>query len=293
VSRESPLRGQLARLRDLSDEARAAQVDALCDRLDADRLRVLLVGEAKRGKSTLGNALVGRAVLPSGVVPVTAVSTTVRSGTRDGLQVRYRDGTTRAAPLGDLVDLVDLVTEARNPGNRLGVAEVTACVAGTDLPAGVDLVDTPGVGSVHAHNTAETDTALASMDAAVMVLTADPPISASELALLQRVQQLSVHTLVALHKADRLSGQERGQVLEFTQAARSVRSARSRRRCSRGSARQGLAARQDGDSDLWQASGLAQMQTALLTHLSRHRHDDLLTSLTRAQTSRISKLPGA
>ncbi len=38
------------------------------DRLDAARLRVLVVvGEAKRGKSTLINALLGRDVLPSGV----------------------------------------------------------------------------------------------------------------------------------------------------------------------------------------------------------------------------------
>ena len=42
------------------------------------RLGVLVVGEAKRGKSTLVNALVGRAVLLSGVTPLTALTTTVR-----------------------------------------------------------------------------------------------------------------------------------------------------------------------------------------------------------------------
>lgn len=42
------------------------------------RLGVLVVGEAKRGKSTLVNALVGRAVLLSGVTPRTALTTTVR-----------------------------------------------------------------------------------------------------------------------------------------------------------------------------------------------------------------------
>jgi ribosome biogenesis GTPase A len=36
------------------------QLAALLDRLDAARLRVLAVGEAKRGKSTLINALLGR-----------------------------------------------------------------------------------------------------------------------------------------------------------------------------------------------------------------------------------------
>ena len=43
------------------------QTAALRARLDAARLRVLVAGEAKRGRSTLINALLGRAVLPAGV----------------------------------------------------------------------------------------------------------------------------------------------------------------------------------------------------------------------------------
>lgn len=33
------------------------------------QIRVVVLGEAKRGKSSLINALVGRAVLPTGVIP--------------------------------------------------------------------------------------------------------------------------------------------------------------------------------------------------------------------------------
>ena len=54
------------------------QVTAIGDRLRSARLRVLVAGEAKRGKSTLVNAFLGRMVLPVGVTPVTAVATTVR-----------------------------------------------------------------------------------------------------------------------------------------------------------------------------------------------------------------------
>jgi ribosome biogenesis GTPase A len=36
---------------------------ALADRIDSARLRVLVSGEAKRGKSTLVNAILGREVL--------------------------------------------------------------------------------------------------------------------------------------------------------------------------------------------------------------------------------------
>jgi ribosome biogenesis GTPase A len=51
------------------------QITGLKERLDAARLRVLVAGEAKRGKSTLINALLGRVVLPAGVTPLTAVAT--------------------------------------------------------------------------------------------------------------------------------------------------------------------------------------------------------------------------
>lgn len=47
-------------------------------RVDARSLRVLVAGEAKRGKSTLVNQMIGRDVLPTDATPVTAVVTTVR-----------------------------------------------------------------------------------------------------------------------------------------------------------------------------------------------------------------------
>jgi GTPase Era involved in 16S rRNA processing len=68
----------------------------------------------------------------------------------------------------------------------------------------VVLVDTPGTGSVYAHNTVEAGMALETMDAAVFVLTADPPVSASERDLMSRVAGLSVSMFVVLNKADYL-----------------------------------------------------------------------------------------
>ena len=60
-------------------------------------LRVLVAGEAKRGKSTLVNQMIGREVLPTGVTPVTAVVTTVRRAEADEhIEVAFQDG--RVAP---------------------------------------------------------------------------------------------------------------------------------------------------------------------------------------------------
>jgi len=88
---ESALVSALTELAALGTERDREQLDALLDRLDAARLRVLVAGEAKRGKSTLINALLGREVLPSGVTPLTAVTTTVRYGDDERAEARYLD----------------------------------------------------------------------------------------------------------------------------------------------------------------------------------------------------------
>jgi GTP-binding protein EngB required for normal cell division len=200
------------------DDDRAA-LDALRGRLAGQRLRVLVAGEAKRGKSTLVNALLGRALLPVGVTPLTALATTVRYGRDEGVSAVFRNGQVESFPL---TALGDLVTERGNPANRRNLASVTVVADAPVLARGVELVDTPGTGSVYAHNTAEAETALDTMDAAVFVLTADPPVSASECELMARVAELSVTMFVVLNKADYLAGYgtkgggDLAEALEFT-----------------------------------------------------------------------------
>ena len=89
---EGNLADLLNELAALGTERDREQLLALLDRLDASRLRVLVAGEAKRGKSTLVNALLGREVLPSGVTPLTAVTTTVRYGDDERAEVQFLDG---------------------------------------------------------------------------------------------------------------------------------------------------------------------------------------------------------
>ena len=198
-----PLVSALNELSDLGGKGDRAGLDGLRGRLRERRLRVLVAGEAKRGKSTLVNALLGRPVLPMGVTPLTALATTVCYGREEGATAVFRDGRVESFPLSALDDLV---TERGNPGNRRNLASVTVVADAPVLGRGVELVDTPGTGSVYTHNTAEAEAALEMMDAAVFVLTADPPVSASERELMALVAELSVTMFVVLNKADYLVG---------------------------------------------------------------------------------------
>lgn len=206
-------------LSDLASSDDLARLQALQARARTRRLRVLVAGEAKRGKSTVVNRLVGADVLPTGVVPVTAISTTVRrqgdGNVGDGrMIVDFVDG--RHRELG-LDAVAALVTERQNPGNAKGVAGVEIVLGPGPLDEfDVELVDTPGTGSVFAHNTVAARETYESLDAAIFVVTADPPISAAERDLLSEITRLSVRTLVFVNKADQLSPDELDEAVTFS-----------------------------------------------------------------------------
>jgi hypothetical protein len=94
---------------------------------------------------------------------------------------------------------------------------VTVYVDAPVLAGGVELVDTPGTGSVFEWGSDAAHEALKATDAAVFVLTADPPVSASERNLLRQVADLSVSTFAVLNKADHLDEAGLAEASEFTQ----------------------------------------------------------------------------
>ena len=203
----------------LAEEYDRRLLQRLRERADQGRLRVLVAGEAERGKSTVVNALLGTPVLPTGVTPVTAVTTTVRAAAaeeRERVVLTFPDGRSVTAPVAELGRWV---TESANPDNTLGIADADVLLHQDLLSRyAVELVDIPGTGSVYAHNTTEAHAALATLDAAVLVLSADPPVSAAEADLLRAISDRSVRTFVLLNKSDRLPDHvELAQALGFTE----------------------------------------------------------------------------
>jgi Dynamin family len=200
--------------RELGDEATFGDLVALRRRLDEGRFFVACVGQFKRGKSTLVNALVEAAVLPVGVVPVTAVITVVRHGPEFRARVRTEDAADWVNVRVGSLD--EYVTEAKNPQNERRVRGVEVDVPAALLASGMCLVDTPGLGSVFAGNTEATREFVPHIDAALVVLGADPPISGQELDLVAEVAQQAQHLVFVINKADRLSAADIEQARLFT-----------------------------------------------------------------------------
>lgn len=168
------------------------------------------VGQFKRGKSTLLNALLGQELLPTGVVPVTSVVTIVRYGEPHAV-IQYRG---RTEPTS-LADLSAYVTEKENPENAKGVLAVEAFVPSQVLASGMCLVDTPGIGSVFQRNTEVTKQFVPHIDVALVVLGADPPISADELALVDDIARETAVLILVLNKADRTPDRDREEARRF------------------------------------------------------------------------------
>jgi len=197
-------------------ETAGRHLDAARTRVAEERLNLVVLGEFKRGKSTLINALLGRDILPTGVVPLTSVVTTIGAGQRDRLSILFGDGRQEERPLAELAEYV---TEAGNPGNRRGVELARVELDHELLHAGVELVDTPGIGSIHSHNTEVARGFLPRVDAALCVLDAGQPLSEAERGLFREAADRVPRLLLVINKIDHLDQTDRAVAVEFVRSA--------------------------------------------------------------------------
>jgi hypothetical protein len=213
ASAETSLQRLAELAQELDSERVREEAAALAQRTGEGRFYIACIGQFKRGKSMLLDALLGDRVLPTGVLPITAVPTVVRYGPSRSARVRFQGGT-----WVDIVpeDLMQYVSEDQNPENKKGVAGVEVFSPSPLLTQGMCFVDTPGLGSVFAGNTAATQAFVPHIDAAIVVVGADPPISGEELALVEEVGKEVRDLIIVMNKADRTSDEDRRIAKSFT-----------------------------------------------------------------------------
>jgi GTPase SAR1 family protein len=196
----------------------AATANELRHRLDEGRFRLTVLGQFKRGKSTLLNALLGESFLPTGVLPLTAIPTTLRYGPERQVLITLRNGRLEVYD-GSREDLQRAlqryVTEQENPANRLGVTHVEVDHPAALLSKGVEIIDTPGIGSTALHNTRMAREALPACDGALFVLSPDPPITEVEVEFLKAVHDAAARVIFVLTKADLLGPSERQELVTY------------------------------------------------------------------------------
>jgi len=268
------------------------ELEALSQRVAKGTFHLAVLGQFKRGKSTLINALLGERLLPTSILPLTAIPTFIRFGGKSMVRVRYlapdkpvdeiltKDTDALAATL----DLY--VTEKNNPENRLGVSSVDVLSPASILENGTVLIDTPGVGSTFSHNTRTTMSSLPRVDAALFVVSVDPPVTQTELDFLAHVKKNIPTLFFLLNKVDTLANQERADAAVFLRDVLKERVGPDIRVFPI-SAKQGLIARQKGNQALWESSGMSALEEHIRVFLDTDK-DVALLKATEIKQKRVT-----
>jgi GTPase SAR1 family protein len=170
---------------------------------------VLVVGEAKRGKSTLVNALVGAEVVPTDVAVATNQVFRVCNAP-DGYRLRFEDGTAReiAAEELDRYGSQVVLDERGRPRLDRTIRWIEVDVPSRFLPERLVLLDTPGLGSLYEAHTQITERCLPHADAVIFVLESSQPVLESELALIERILRLTPNVFFIQTKIDQHSRED-------------------------------------------------------------------------------------
>jgi hypothetical protein len=180
-------------------------------RLLDERIRVLVVGEFKQGKSLLVNGLVRAPVCPVHDDMATSVPTVVQhSDTPVAALVRLLDsrGDGEASQRQTerveipIAKLADHVSENGNPANRERWSYAEVGLPRGLLSGGLELVDTPGVGGLTSVHGAATMAMLPSADAVLLVSDASQEYTRPELEFLSQAAKVCPNVACVLTKTD-------------------------------------------------------------------------------------------
>ena len=263
--------------RTLGVGTRAAALDEVAARLREDSFRILVVGEFKRGKSTLINAMLGEALLPARLAPCTALITRLRAGPAPRVRLHPLDpaGAVVELPPARLAEVLRLPPDGgrmESPWAWVEVEHPLPLLAG-----GVELIDSPGLNE-HADRDRVALGALPRADALVLVLSAEMPLGPAELELIDRelADRAAARTVFFVwNRYDALDGDPEAQAALWAASAAllgpRLAPTPSAARVFALSARPALRARQAGDAAALAASGLPAFEDALRVALAEER----------------------
>lgn len=187
------------------------KVKVLRQKLESEEITVSVIGQFKRGKSTLVNAILEEKLLPVGIVPVTSVVTRILYGEKKAT-VHFDNGVVKPVELDSLSEYIN---EQENPGNKLCVSSVTLHTNSSFLKNGLTFVDTPGVGSVHKHNSDAAYAFVKESDAVIFMLSVDSPINEIEIDFLRNAKEYAAKFYFTVNKIDNVEEDELSAYLDY------------------------------------------------------------------------------
>ena len=157
--------------------------------------KVAVMGEFKRGKSSLINALLGSRILPADATPTTATINRITYGAAPRAVITFQDGREQEIPVHELKDYVTKIT-AEGAARALQIKEATVYFPTVFCQNHIDIIDTPGLND-DARMTQITIDMVANVDAVIVPIHAHAPFSETEMKFVcQLIESENITNLV-------------------------------------------------------------------------------------------------
>lgn len=153
------------------------ELPLLFENLKKPGFTIVVSGEVNRGKSTLINAIIGRDILPTFDKETTSQVFKIKNSENESFRVVYENGDVKTINQSELIEYgtqVDKYESNNSDSKRISYIEV--CVPIVNLPKGVTIVDTPGIGSTFKQHTEIAKMFMQQADAIIYLCSAKHPI---------------------------------------------------------------------------------------------------------------------
>lgn len=148
------------------------------EKLTEHKFAVGILGEFRRGKSTVINSLLEKEIMPSDILPTSATMNRVTYDLKPHVELYMRDGEVKEIGIDELPRYVTkLSPEDEERASK--VEEAVVYYPCKFCQNGVDIVDTPGLNDDERMSRI-TEEVIPKLDAVIMVVTHDSPFSMSE-----------------------------------------------------------------------------------------------------------------
>ncbi|MCX7698525.1 MAG: dynamin family protein [Candidatus Goldbacteria bacterium] len=192
------------------------KIDENISKLQSEQIVISVIGQFKRGKSSVINALLCEEILPVSVLPLTAIPVFIHYGEQRELYIKTREREFIFKELNEIKNgLFEYATEKENPENKKGVIDIKLFYPSDLLKNNIVIVDTPGIGSIYAHNTRAAQDVIPKSDIGIFVVSPDPPFTEAEMNYFQSVLPKVKTSFFVINKADTVSQQDLEEVKNF------------------------------------------------------------------------------
>ena len=175
-------------------------------------INIAVFGQFKAGKSSFLNHITDSNLLPVGVTPVTNVVTVLEYGAEETIVVFFLDGKERRISRDELPQFIN---EQLNTNNHRQVAKVVIRLPGLAEYRGLRFIDTPGVGSIFAHNTRAALDFTPDTGMAIVAINPGNPLSEGDLQLIRELRDHTPRIYLLLTKTDLYEEKDLQEIEQF------------------------------------------------------------------------------